>query len=336
MIVSSEISPNVSVVVPAFNAAEWILPCLESILHQTYLSFEVIVINDGSKDETQQIVERVASKDERVAIFQQGNSGQSAAINRGVRESRGMFIKIVDADDWINPGHLESQVRSLEGTQDVVSCCSWGYFREDPWTAAPRLEQVDRDYDDPLNWLADSLTMDEGMMGGWRWLIPRGVWDRCGGYDERLGLNNDFDFSIRLLLASKGVRHAPDALYAYRKGVAGALSGTAGRKAMESAFLTTQLGCTSLLTREDSPRIRKICANRWQEWLYRFYPQFPDLASEAEAVISKLGGSSVRLQGGLILRILEPAIGWRAVRRLQVTAEPLGLRLMRKHFKRRA
>jgi glycosyltransferase involved in cell wall biosynthesis len=306
----------ISVIIPAYNAERWIADLVRLVLAQENCGeLELIVVDDGSNDGTASIVGGI--DDTRVRLIRQSNFGQSAAINRGVRESRGDFIKIVDADDWINPGHLESQLRSLEGTDDVVSCCSWGYFREDPGSAARRVEHADRDYEDPLEWLVDSLTMDEGMMGGCRWLIPRRVWDRCGGYDERLSLNNDFDFSIRLLLASSGVRFAKGAVYAYRKGTTGALSGTTSRAAMQSAYWTTESGCQAMLERENSERIRRICANRWQEWLFKFYPEHPDLAGRAEGEVRRLGGSSVRMSGGGIQALLTPLIGWKGVRRLQ-------------------
>ena len=126
----------------------------------------------------------------------QENRGQSVAINRGVVESRGRFIKIVDADDWLNPRHLESQLSTLSDSEQAVSACRWGYFAEQADSPHVKTESTDHHYDDPLEWIVDSLSRDEGMMGGWRWLIPRTVWDRAGGYDERLSLNNDFHASI--------------------------------------------------------------------------------------------------------------------------------------------
>jgi glycosyltransferase involved in cell wall biosynthesis len=238
-------------------------------------------------------------------------------LNRGVAESEGDFIKFLDADDWINPDHLAAQVAALRDFPDRVASCRWGYFLDDPKRVVVREEHANADYDDPLEWLVDSLTKDEGMMGGWKWLIPRPVWDRSGGWDERLSLNNDFDFSVRLLLASKGVRFAPQAVYAYRKGVAGALSGSASPAAMQSACWTTESGCRHLLEREDSPRIRQICANRWQEWLFRFYPDYPALASQAEGQVELLGGSTLRLQGGALMRVLLPVVGWKRARQMQ-------------------
>ncbi len=310
--------PIISIIIPAYNAASWIEACLGSVLAQSFRSYEVVVVDDGSDDATAELATN--SGDPRVFVLRQANCGQSAAINRGVAASRGEFIKILDADDWLNPAHLEEQLGVLEGRQDCVAACGWGYFVEVPEEAAMREEQANCDYDDPLEWLVDSLTLDEGMMGGWKWLIPRAVWDRAGGYDEQLGLNNDFDFSIRLLLASGGIRFAAGAHYAYRKGVAGALSGTIGSKGMHSAFRTTERGCGALLAREDSARIRAICADRWQQWLFRFYPEYPELAAQAEAQVACLGGSGLRMSGGRLQQALMPLVGWKAIRRAQVLA----------------
>lgn len=312
----------ISVLIPAFNAERWITGALGSALGQTWADIEVIVVDDGSTDQTGALVRAI--QDPRIRLIVQENRGQSAALNRGVAESRGRYIKFLDADDWLNPTHLEAQIRALEESTECVGSCRWGYFMDHPRCPAVREEAADRDYSDPLEWLVDSLTRDEGMMGGWKWLIPRTVWERSGGWDERLSLNNDFDFSIRLLLASEGVRFAPEAVYSYRKGVAGALSGSRGLKAMTSAFLTTESGCRALLAREDSPRIRQICANRWQEWLFHFYPEYPELATKAQHEIKRLGGSSVRLQGGRILNLLLPVLGWKGVRQLQSLSRRCG------------
>ncbi len=315
-------APLVSVVVPSYNAGDVLLTCVTAVLGQSISSLELLVVDDGSSDNTQQLLSSV--RDSRLKVILQSNSGQSAAINRGVAESKGEFIKIVDADDWINSDHLLSQVHSLEGTSDCVSACRWGYFRERFDAPLVRSEHADGDYDSPVDWIVDSITKDEGMMGGWKWLIPRAVWERSGGYDVRLSLNNDFHASIAILLASNGVRFAPDAVYSYRKGFASSLSRSRSRKAMESALLTTELGCGLLLQREDSPRIREICARRFQRWAFDFFPDFPDLTDLAESAAHELGGADLEFPGGKFAQQLSKTLGWRAVRRLQSWATRLG------------
>jgi len=319
--------PAISLVMPVYNAEGFLQAAIKSVLGQTFADFELIVVNDGSTDQSLSVVS--GFQDHRLRVMTQENRGQSVAINRGVVESRGRFIKIVDADDWLNPRHLESQFSSLSDSEQAVSACRWGYFAQQADSPHVRPESTDQHYDDPLEWIVDSLSRDEGMMGGWRWLIPRTVWDRAGGYDERLSLNNDFHASIAILLASSGVRFAPDAVYSYRKGQGGSLSGSVSRKAMESALLTTELGCDLLLKRENSARIRHLCAIRFQRWAFDFYPRFPDLTVIAEKRAQELGGAVLPFPGGVVGRGLAAVLGWKTVRRLQQSADGWGLQTVR-------
>lgn len=314
--------PLVSIIIPTFNAARWITETLRSALAQTCSNIEVIVVDDGSRDGTPGIVESI--RDGRIRLIQQENRGVCVASNRGAFESTGAFIKYLDHDDWLNPEHLASQLAALHGQDGCVASCRWGYFLDKPENPCLKSEFTHRDYRDPLEWLIDSFTKDEGMMGGWMWLIPRSVWVRAGGWNERLTLDNDVEYSTRLLLASQGVCFASKAVYSYRKGVQGTLSGTRGRASLESASRATELVCRHLLQRESSARIRRVCANRWQEWLHLFYPEHPDLAGHAENQVTALGGSELRLHGGWILQCLLPLLGWKRVRRLQVLSRSCG------------
>lgn len=314
----TSVTPLISIIIPMYNAAQYIGFVLEAATNQTCKNLEVVVVDDGSNDDSAQIVK--ACSDKRVRYIHQENRGQSAAINRGVRESHGDFIKILDADDWIPPEHVTAQLDALHGHPNSVASCRWGYFADNFHLPDVREEHTGQSYENPMQWLIDSLTKDEGMMGGWMWLIPRHIWNKCGGYDERLSLNNDFHFSIALTLASDGIRFAHSAVYSYRKAVAGALSGSSSRKAMESAMLTTQLGTTLLLAHTNSQVIRTICADRFQFWLYQFYPEHHDLADIAAQRVCELGGSDVPLRGGGLLNALLPIIGWKAVRKLQFFA----------------
>jgi glycosyltransferase involved in cell wall biosynthesis len=104
----------VSVVVPSYNASRYICETLESVLAQTYRNFEVIVIDDGSKDHTPDIVADYARRDSRIRLVKQPNSGVGVARNRGIAEAFGEFIAPLDADDVWYPQKLEKQVASLE------------------------------------------------------------------------------------------------------------------------------------------------------------------------------------------------------------------------------
>jgi len=313
---------KVSIIIAAYNAEKYIYESLVSVFSQDYDNLEVIVVNDGSEDKTGNILKQ--SQDHRLKVIHQENQGQCAALNIGIDVSEGEYIKFFDADDIMNSNHISSQINMLSGRTDLVSSCKWDYFYESPSEARFPIETTYKDYAKPMDWIVDSLTKDKGMMGAWLWLIPRQVLNKAGYWDTRLSLNNDFDFSIRVLLASKGVRFAENAKLYYRKGIFSSLTQSNHRQALESAFLTTKLGVQYILTYENSERTRRICADRWKGWLFEFYPGYKDLAKETEIYIDRLGGSDRQPDGGIIFRWLRQFLHWKQIRYLQFYAYKLG------------
>jgi len=108
------VEPVVSVVVPAHNAASWITEALESVLAQTYAAWELIVVDDGSSDDTPALAGEVAARDPRVRLIRQRNRGVAAARNAGITASAGRYIAPLDADDFWFPDKLALQVAALE------------------------------------------------------------------------------------------------------------------------------------------------------------------------------------------------------------------------------
>ncbi len=113
--------PLVSVVMPAYNAEEYIGEAIESILAQTYKDFEFIIVDDGSKDRTKEIINEYTKKDNRIKVFvQEKNLGISAALNRGISEAKGKYIVRMDTDDYSYPTRIETQVNFMETHPKVV------------------------------------------------------------------------------------------------------------------------------------------------------------------------------------------------------------------------
>lgn len=111
----------VSVIIPAYNVAQYLDRCLESVLCQSFLEFEVIIIDDGSTDETASVCKRWKEKDRRIRFYSKNNEGQGPARDMGVHIAEGKYIFFLDADDWIVPNCLEQLVRAAEETQaDMV------------------------------------------------------------------------------------------------------------------------------------------------------------------------------------------------------------------------
>jgi glycosyltransferase involved in cell wall biosynthesis len=118
-------TPTVSVVMPAFNAAEFLDEAISSILDQTFRDFEFIIIDDGSTDDTALILAKYVKADGRLRVFRQSNEGMIAALNRGCRLARGQYVARMDADDISLPQRFERQLDYMEKNPKVGIVGTW-------------------------------------------------------------------------------------------------------------------------------------------------------------------------------------------------------------------
>lgn len=121
-------SPKISVVIPAYNTANWIQPCLDSILNQSYGHLEVIVIDDGSTDATFDIVKEYSLADSRIRVFQQVNKGVAAARAMGLSQATGEYVGFVDSDDVLHTSMYEQLMHIALTTRADIVCCEMSSF----------------------------------------------------------------------------------------------------------------------------------------------------------------------------------------------------------------
>ena len=111
----------VSIIVPVYNAEKYLPRCIDSILRQEYRNFELILVNDGSKDSSPEICDQYAAEDDRIIVIHKENSGVSDSRNLALDRARGKYIQFLDSDDWITPDATKLFVRSAETNQcDLV------------------------------------------------------------------------------------------------------------------------------------------------------------------------------------------------------------------------
>ena len=121
----------ISVMIPAYNAEKYIGECLESLKNQTYENIEVVIVNDGSKDQTQSICEKYVSEDNRFRLINQENGGEGAARNRGLQESKGKYLCFVDADDHVYPEFVENMHKMQQEYQAGMVICGFTELKGD-------------------------------------------------------------------------------------------------------------------------------------------------------------------------------------------------------------
>ena len=121
--------PIISVIVPVYNVQDYVSRCIKSILEQSFKNFEVILVNDGSTDNSLKICQEYENKDKRVKLLSQPNQGLSAARNTGLEIADGYFICFVDSDDFIEKDYLKLLLENIKSTDSDISMCE--YFLTD-------------------------------------------------------------------------------------------------------------------------------------------------------------------------------------------------------------
>ena len=120
---------EVSVVINMYNSEKYLRKCIDSVLAQTFTDFELILVNDGSKDHSLDICKEYAEKDKRIRIVDKENGGLADARNAGLDAAKGKYLEFIDADDWIEPDLLEKCVTKLHETDaDIVIFDIYQYF----------------------------------------------------------------------------------------------------------------------------------------------------------------------------------------------------------------
>lgn len=123
--------PNLSIIIPVYNAEKYLEKCLNSILNQNYTNFEVVLVNDGSKDNSKNICEQYSKKDPRVIFFDKENEGVSLTRNFGITKAKGKYITFVDADDWLEKEAYEKAFNILEENYDIdLLVYNFNYYKK--------------------------------------------------------------------------------------------------------------------------------------------------------------------------------------------------------------
>ncbi|WP_157682259.1 glycosyltransferase family 2 protein [Mucilaginibacter mallensis] len=302
---------------PAYNAGSYIIESINSVIDQSYKNWELIIVNDGSTDNTSEQLEKL--KDDRIKIYHQENKGQCTAANKAFSLSKGELIKFMDADDLISPDFIKNQVEVIAGSEKTIASASWGRFYNNDLNTFKLVTDSIKSDRAPIDWLVESMTGKQVMLQCALWLIPRPILTVSGLWNEKLSLINDFEFFIRVFLKAEKISYADDAILYYRSGLNQSLSGLKSKKGAESAYESIDLGVKHMLDYESSPRIRNLAANHFQHFVYDFYPSHASVTNKAEQKIKDFGGSSISYASRGYTKILTQIIGWKACKKIKYT-----------------
>jgi glycosyltransferase involved in cell wall biosynthesis/peptidoglycan/xylan/chitin deacetylase (PgdA/CDA1 family) len=287
--VGSPAGPLVSILIPAFNAENWIADTIRSAMAQTWENKEIIVVDDGSTDQTLAVARQFESSG--VRVHTQKNQGGAAARNTCFRLSRGDYIQWLDADDLLCPEKIARQMGALDlgASKRIALSAAFGRFRYRWYCAEFLPTELWADLS-PAEWLVRKLGQNLYMQTA-TWLVSRELAEAAGPWDTRMLSDDDGEYFSRLLLKSDGVRFVPDAKVYYRAFRYDGLAyvGKSERK-MEALWLSMQLHIGYLRSLRDTERERNACLAYLQRNLIHFYPDKKGIVRAAEQTAQELGG----------------------------------------------
>ena len=321
--------PLVSILIPAYNAEEWISDTLRCAIAQTWEPKEIIVVDDGSTDRTLAIARQFES--EQFRIVTQKHQGAAAARNTAFSLSRGDYIQYLDADDLIGLVKIAKQMEAFGSAPDprTLVSCPWGEFmyRYYRTNFVPTPLWCDLS---PVEWLLRKMQFNAYMQTA-SWLVSRELAEAAGPWNTALLGDDDGEYFCRILLASSRVKFVPEAKVYYRTSGAGSLRYIGhSEKRMVAHWRSMELHIQYIRSLEDSQRTRDACVTYLQNWLFSFYPDRPDLVKKAEAMAISLGGELHLPRFSWKYSWIAPLFGCQQAKRAQVILRRIKWTLIRR------
>jgi glycosyltransferase involved in cell wall biosynthesis len=241
-------APCISVVIPVYNRASMVLEAVESVLAQTFKDFELIVVDDGSTDDTASLLVRFGSS---LRLFRQEHLGVSAARNRGIAEARGQLIAFLDSDDLWLPEKLAVQASFLRTFPRAALCHTEEIWLRRGRRVNPRRRHAKASGRAFVNLLRESLISPSSVV------IRRSVLDEAGGFDESLPACEDYALWLKISRAHE-VHLIDRALVVKRGGHPDQLSRTIWGLDRFRVKVLKELASDTALPQEDALEVRRV------------------------------------------------------------------------------
>jgi glycosyltransferase involved in cell wall biosynthesis len=281
------IDPLVTICIPAFNSEKWIEATICSALAQTWLNKEIIIVDDGSTDRTNQIIRHYESSN--VKIIEQENKGACVARNRALNIAKGDFIQWLDADDMLAPDKIARQLQNSDMNPESMTLhsCSWGHFYYCLSRAKFETSPLWRDLSS-LDWLLTSFNTRH-MMPNHAWLVSRKITNLAGQWNENIKINQDGEYFCRVVSSCEHVKYHSESVCFYRKGNVGSI--TARKKSLEAISFAYNLCVDNLLKYKNDSITRAAAISFLKDFVSSYYDDGSEVFIENKKRILILGGT---------------------------------------------
>ena len=250
----------ISIIVPVYKVEKYLCECVDSILAQTYENFELILVDDGSPDNSGKICDEYAEKDKRIKVIHKENAGVSSARNTGLDNAKGEYITFIDSDDTVDKRYLELMYKKLEETKADLCFCHFDRFCDDAFHSSnekpfPNFCTCDTKSDEFFNFVKRFFNFKNNILGScWRVLYKSTTIN--SRFNTSMIFCEDLVFILNVLLNATSFCSIDNVLYHYRTNMSSALNN------YKKNFLSNQLALKKeialVLNNFDKKHIDKI------------------------------------------------------------------------------
>lgn len=209
---------KISIIVPVYNAEKYLKQCVESLMDQTYKNLEILLINDGSKDNSLAICKKYAEVDSRIKVFDKQNSGVSATRNFGLDNATGDYVMFVDSDDYIDLDMCEQMIASATQSDSDVVVCGIKYVVDGKEVENKEINLENAFVKKELQHFISGKDMVIG--SACRQLIKKALLKDIR-FNIQISIKEDLIFTLEVLQKSQIVSYAPNVFYLYRGNLSG-------------------------------------------------------------------------------------------------------------------
>jgi glycosyltransferase involved in cell wall biosynthesis len=312
--------PLVSIIIPLYNSALHLHETIESVINQTWPNKELILIDDGSSDNSLNIARQY--QNDWVKVYSQANQGASAARNKGLQYAKGDCIQFLDADDLLSSNKIAEQVNLLKTHPNKIALCRMVHFFEgtDPYDANNRGDEIIfSETDSPVQFLTGlwgGLEHDAAMVTVHSWLTPRHIIEKAGPWNEGLSVDDDGEYFCRVILNSKGVIKSAGTSYYRKYKHQKSLSAKKNSDSINQQLKAIDLKYANVKSLASNPSINKAFARQYW-WLgVAAYPDFKDVSRTCVQKARELKYDGPKYVGGPKGHFLTKIFGWKAARRI--------------------
>lgn len=231
--------PDVSIIVPIYNVEKYLRRCIDSILSQTFISFELLLIDDGSTDASGAICDEYALMDRRIHVTHQINRGVSAARNVGLDKSVGKYVCFVDSDDWVTSDYLATLMEQVQGFDVLFFCFFHRYNDESSMSLSLRRQCAVNEIEKEqlLLFLCKNDTGYNVLGYTCDKIFRRDLIEKYNlRFDENICLGEDEIFALAYCLKAQSLKVIPDVLYNYSQRAGGLASQKESYKSCYSKY----------------------------------------------------------------------------------------------------